>query len=256
MKKGKTTLLSNILMIIGLLSLLYFVMYAVFVDLTNVFTYFWLILGLLLVLCKPVLTFMEIKQMIIPAGLRWMGGIVITILLLIFIVTESVIIGYGSKEPQPNADYVLVLGAQVKGTRLTYALQTRLDKAYEYAMDNPKTMVLVSGGQGPGEDVTEAYAMAEYLKAKGLEEERILQENQSTSTFENIEFSKKLIDSTDAHIVLVTNHFHVYRGVGVAKKQELTNVEGLGAPTKWYTIPNQYVREAFAVIKYKLCGQI
>lgn len=256
MKKGKATLLSNILMTLGVLSLLYFVMYAVFVDLTNVFTYFWLIIGVILALCKPLATIIYEKQIVIPLTVKWTGGIVITFLLLIFIVTECVIIGYGSKEPQPDADYVLVLGAQVKGTRLTYALQTRLDTAYEYAINNPKTMVIVSGGQGPGEQVTEAYAMAEYLKAKGLEEERILQENQSTSTFENIEFSKKLIDSTDAHIVLVTNHFHVYRGVGVAKKQGLTNVEGLGAPTKWYTIPNQYVREAFAVVKYKLFGQI
>ena len=256
MKKGNKNVIANICMGMGILCLLYFLMYAIFVDLTNVFTYFWLIMGIVLVLCKFVVSYMASRGIAVPVGLKWSGGILLLACLLVFIITECVIIGYGSKEPQPDADYVLVLGAQVKGTRLTYALQTRLDKAYEYAMDNPKTLVIVSGGQGPGEQVTEAYAMAEYLKAKGLEEERILQENQSTSTFENIEFSKKLIDSTDAHIVLVTNHFHVYRGVGVAKKQELTNVEGLGAPTKWYTIPNQYVREAFAVIKYKLCGQI
>ncbi len=256
MKKGKDILLTNLLMTIGILSLLYFVMYAVFVDLTNVFTYFWLILGVILVLCKPLATIIYEKQIVIPLTVKWTGGIVIAFLLLIFIVTECVIIGYGSKEPQPDADYVLVLGAQVKGTRLTYALQTRLDTAYEYAINNPKTMVIVSGGQGPGEDVTEAYAMAEYLKAKGLEESRLILEDQSTSTYENIEYSKKLMESTDSKVVLVTNHFHVYRGVGVAKKQGLTNVEGLGASTKWYTIPNQYVREAFAVIKYKLCGQI
>lgn len=256
MEKGKLRLFTNVLMIIGILCLLYFFMYAMFVDLTNIFTYFWLILGLMFILIKPTLKYMEMKQILIPAGIKWTGGILIATLVLVFIVTECVIIGYGSKEPQPNADYVLVLGAQVKGTRLTYALQTRLDKAYEYAMDNPKSMVIVSGGQGPGEDVTEAYAMAEYLKAKGLDGSRIILEEQSTSTYENIEYSKAYIDSMDSSIVLVTNHFHVYRGVGVAKKQGLTNVEGLGAPTKWYTIPNQYVREAFAVIKYKLFGQI
>ncbi len=256
MKKGKLRLFTNVLMIIGILCLLYFLMYAVFVDLTNVFTYFWLIIGLMFVLIKPTLKYMEMKQIMIPAGIKWTGGILIAILLFAFIVTECVIIGYGSKEPQPNADYVLVLGAQVKGTRLTYALQARLDVAYEYAIDNPESMIIVSGGQGPGEDVTEAYAMAEYLKAKGLDESRLILEDQSTSTYENIEYSKQFMDSMDADVVLVTNHFHVYRGVGVAKKQGLTNVEGLGAPTKWYTIPNQYVREAFAVIKYKLFGQI
>lgn len=256
MKKETLSMLMNVLAVIGILCLLYFIMYAIFVDLTNVFTYFWLLLGLILVLIKPVLKYMTAKNIVISVGIKWAGGILLTIFLLIFIVTEAVIIGYGSKEPKPNADYVLVLGAQVKGTRLTYVLQARLDTAYEYAVDNPESMVIVSGGQGPGEDVTEAYAMAEYLKAKGLDESRLILEDQSTNTHENIEFSKKLMDSTDAKVVLVTNHFHVYRGVGVAKKQGLINVEGLGAPTKWYTIPNQYVREAFAVIMYKLCGQI
>lgn len=256
MKKGKTILIANVLMVFGILCLLYFLMYAIFVDLTNLFTYFWLIVGLGLILVKPILKYMTEKQIVIPTGVKWISGILIAILLLTFIVTECVIIGYGSKEPQPNADYVLVLGAQVKGTRLTYALQARLDTAYEYASNNPQALVIVSGGQGTGEDVTEAYAMAEYLKSKGLDESRLILEDQSTSTYENIEYSKQFMDSMDSNVVLVTNHFHVYRGVGVAKKQGLTNVEGLGAPTKWYTIPNQYVREAFAVIKYKLCGQI
>lgn len=256
MKKGKCGLITNILMVFGILCLLYFLMYAVFVDLTNIFTYFWLIVGLVLVLVKPALKYMATKQIVLPTGVKWTSGILIAILFLIFIVTECVIIGYGSKEPPPNADYILVLGAQVKGKNLTYALQSRLDTAYEYAVENPESMVIVSGGQGPGEDVTEAYAMAEYLKMKGLVESRLILEDQSTSTYENIEYSKPLMDSTDANVVLVTNHFHVYRGVGVAKKQGLTNVEGLGAPTKWYTIPNQYVREAFAVVKYKLFGQI
>lgn len=254
--KGKSNLLTNILLVMGILCLFYFAIYALFVDLTNVFTYFWLIVGLIFVLIKPLLKYISTRQIVLPVGIKWISGVLSAILLITFIITECVIIGYGSKEPQPNADYVLVLGAQVKGTRLTYALQARLDIAYEYAVNNPESIVIVSGGQGPGEDVTEAYAMAEYLKSKGLDESRLILEDRSTSTYENIEYSKQLMDSIDLNVVLVTNHFHVYRGVGVAKRQGLINVEGLGAPTKWYTIPNQYVREAFAVIKYKICGQI
>lgn len=256
MKKGKKSVITNICLVLGVLCLLYFLMYAIFVDLTNIFTYFWLILGTGLVLCRPMIAFVELRQIEVPLGLKWSVGSVLIVCLLVFVLTECVIIGYGSKEPRPNADYVLVLGAQVKGTRLTYALQARLDVAYQYAVDNPESVVIVSGGKGSGEDVTEAYAMAEYLKSKGLDESRLIMEDQSTSTHENIEYSKGFIDDMNARIVLVTNHFHVYRGVGVARKQGLTNVEGLGAPVKWYTIPNQYVREAFAVVKYKLCGQI
>lgn len=256
MRKGIVKLMTDICMLLGIMCLLYFVMYAVFVDLTNVFTYFWLIVGFMFVLIKPMVGYMEKKHIIIPTGIKWTGSILVMLMFLVFVVAECVIISYGSKEPRPNADYVLVLGAQVKGTRLTYALQKRLDVAYQYAVDNPESVVIVSGGKGYGENVTEAYAMAEYLKAKGLDENRLIMEDQSTSTHENIEYSKQFIDNMNASIVLVTNDFHVYRGVGVAKKQGLTNVEGLGAPVKWYTIPNQYVREAFAVVKYKLCGQI
>lgn len=256
MKRGKVDLLTNVLLAIGILCLLYFFMYAVFVDLTNVFTYFWLIVGVMFVLIKPIVKYMTEQQIAIPIWIKWTGGILIMIMLLIFAVTECVIIGYGSKEPCPDADYVLVLGAQVKGTRLTYALQARLDVAYQYAVDNPESVVIVSGGKGSGEDITEADAMAEYLKKKGLSEERIILEDQSTNTYENIQYSREFMTSEDASVVLVTNDFHVYRGVGVAKKQGLTNIEGLGAPVKWYTIPNQYVREAFAVVKYKLYGQI
>lgn len=256
MKKGIGNMIMNVFVIIGILCILYFLMYVIFVDLTNVFTYFWLILGVACLLVKPVINYIALKNIAIPSGVKWGCSIVITTLMIVFLITEVIIIGYATHKPQPNADYVLVLGAQVKGKNPTYALQARLNTAYKYALDNPDTILILSGGKGPGEDVTEAYAMAEYLKNKGLDESRMILEQQSTSTYENVLYSKELTVSPDATVVLVTNHFHVFRGVGVAKKQGLTNVEGLGAPTKWYTIPNQYVREAFAVIKYKLCGQI
>ena len=256
MKKGKGNMLINLFMIIGILCLLYFAMFAIFADLTNVFTYFWLVIGIGCIVVARLLKYVADKQIIVPAGMKKICSAVILLIAIGFVAIECVIIGYGHSVPEKGADYVLVLGAQVKGQNLTYALQTRLDVAYEYAVDNPDTVVIVSGGQGPGEDVTEAYAMAEYLKKKGLDEKRMLLEEKSTSTYENIEFSKQLMDSTEDSVVLVTNYFHVFRGVGVARKQGLSNVEGLGAPTKWYTAPNQYIREVFAVIKYKLFGQI
>ena len=256
MKKGITNVITNILMVVGIMCILYFFMYAIFADLTNIFTYFWLLVGVVCIMIKPIVKHMIVKEIVIPVGVKWSFGILFILCMMVFLVTEAIIISYGYHKPQPNADYVLVLGAQVRGKNPTFALQTRLNTAYEYAVENPDTILILSGGQGPGEDVTEAYAMAEYLKKKGLDESQMILEDQSTNTHENIQYSKMLMSSPDASVVLVTNHFHVFRGLGVAKKQGLTNVEGLGAPTKWYTIPNQYVREAFAVIKYKLFGQI
>lgn len=256
MRKGKLYMLTNIILIIGILCLIYFVMYAVFIDLTNIFTYFWLAAGVGLIVLRQVIIYIKMNQIRIPAAVKWIAGIGFLLVFLVLAVTEGVIIGYGAAKPSKGADYVLVLGAQVKGRNPTYALAKRLDVAYEYLADNPDTLVILSGGKGPGEDVTEAYAMKEYLKKKGIEEDRMLLEEQSANTYENIKYSKELMGSPEDSVVLVTNHFHVYRGVGVAKKQGLTNVEGLGAPSKWYTVPNLYLREAFAVIKYILCGQI
>ncbi len=256
MKKGKKNVIANICVVTGILCFMYFLIYALFVDLTNTFTYFWLLLGIVFLLCKPLFVFIESGHIRLPISVKVTVITLFFILLGVFIITESVIITYGSKKPQPDADYVLVLGAQVKNNSISYALQARLDVAYEYAVKNPKSIIIVSGGKGPSEQITEAYAMSEYLKSKGIEENRIILEECSTSTHENIAFSKKFIENLNDRVVLVTNHFHVYRGVGVAKKQGLTNLESLGAPVKWYTVPNQYVREAFAVVKYKLFGQI
>lgn len=255
-RKGKRYMLMNILLIIGILCLIYFLLYAVFVDLTNIFTYFWLAVGIGLIVVRQVIKYITANHIAIPTAVKWISGLGFLLVFLVLAVTEGIIIGYGAAKPSKGADYVLVLGAQVKGTNPTYALAKRLDVAYEYLTDNPDTMVILSGGKGPGEDVTEAYAMAEYLEKKGIDENRMLLEEQSANTYENIHYSKELMESPEDSVVLVTNHFHVYRGVGVAKKQGLTNVEGLGAPTKWYTVPNLYLREAFAVIKYILCGQI
>lgn len=256
MAKGKKSIVMNICLIVGILCLIYFILYVVFVDVTNVFTYFWLVAGIgciaFSVLYRKVLE----GQLVLPPLVKWIFGMIAAAGFLVILVTEVIIIRYGLEQPSKQADYVLVLGAQVKGTKPTYSLMKRLDVAYEYLVENPDAVVILSGGQGPGEDVTEAYAMSVYMKAKGLDESRIILEDRSTNTYENIIYSRELMDSPDASVVLVTNHFHVFRGVGVAKKQGLSNVEGLGAPTKWYTVPNQYLREAFAVIKYKLCGQI
>ena len=89
-----------------------------------------------------------------------------------------------------------------------------------------------------------------------MDEDRMNLEDQSENTWQNIEYSKEKIKDDYSSVVIVTNDFHVFRGTRIAKKQGFRGVEGLGAPTKWYTVPNMFVREAVAVWKYALCGQL
>jgi uncharacterized SAM-binding protein YcdF (DUF218 family) len=173
-----------------------------------------------------------------------------------FLFVEGIIISKGKLQPESGADYVIVLGAQVRGRSLSRALKSRLDTAYEYLEDNENTKVIVSGGQGNGEDISEAEAMSQYLLLKRIKEDKIIKEDQSTNTYENINFSMKLMEEGKYHIVIVTNQFHVFRATSIAKKQGLIGVQGLGAPNDDILTLSYYVREFLAVIKDKLVGNI
>lgn len=155
-------------------------------------------------------------------------------------------------------DALIVLGAAVHGDRVTWVLSNRLDTAYDYAVAHPNTTLVVSGGQGDGESVTEASAMAGYLVRRGIDQSRILLEDQATSTAENFAFSKKIIDEhlgKDASIGFVTTRFHVYRAGRVALKGGI-QARGLGAPDVWYIAINNFLRECVGICWYTLKGWI
>lgn len=155
-------------------------------------------------------------------------------------------------------DALIVLGAAVHGDRVTWVLSNRLDTAYDYAVAHPNTTLVVSGGQGDGESVTEASAMAGYLVRRGIDQSRILQEDKATSTAENFAFSKAIIDEQlgkDATIGFVTTRFHVYRAGRVALKGGIP-ARGLGAPDVWYLAINNFLRECVGICWYTVNGWI
>ncbi len=250
------TIWSVIIFVLGILSTGYFFLYACMVDLNNVFTYFWLILGVAGIAGGIFLRWCPCTHKTFPLWFRRGGLIFLGICLLGFLIIEGILIGYGKSVPEPGADYVIVLGARVRGEKVVGLLARRLKVAAKYLEENPDTKVILSGGQGKGEDVSEAEAMKRYLVQCGIEESRMILEDESTNTDENLEFSKAKIDNPDAKVVIVSNDFHIFRALRIAKNKGFENVDGLGASTVWYTVPNMYVREAFAVVKYSLCGQL
>ncbi|QHQ60732.1 hypothetical protein Ana3638_08045 [Anaerocolumna sedimenticola] len=249
-------LLAVIFLIIGLFSIGYTIAIVCYSGINTAFLGFWIIMGLGCIVLSLVLRFLYTHNIEGPKYLKFIFTFLFLSGISIFLLVEAVVIQAGNKQPQPGADYVIVLGAQVRGTALSRALKNRLDTAYEYLVNNTTAKVIVSGGQGNGEDISEAEAMKEYLVGKGIQDERILMEDKSTNTHENLLLSKVLMTGEEHNTVIVTSRFHVFRAVGIAGKLGLTNVSGLGAPTNDILIVSYYVREFFAIIKDKLVGNI
>jgi uncharacterized SAM-binding protein YcdF (DUF218 family) len=150
-----------------------------------------------------------------------------------------------------DEDVVIVLGAGVRGERVSVPLALRLDEAVRYHAMNPEAVIAVCGGQGFQEDITEALAMERYLISKGIPPEKIVKEEKSTSTYENFAFAREILKSTFPQgfsSVLITNGFHVYRAVKLAQYAGVS-AKHIGARAEWHTIPVNYLREMLAVMK-------
>ena len=174
----------------------------------------------------------------------------------LFVVAEGCIFAHYRDKGRPDLDYIIVLGAQMKPGGPSVVLKFRLDAAYDYLTANEDTLCVVSGGQGSNEPCSEAEGMYAYLVERGIAPERILMEDQSTDTSENIAFSAALIGGTDKDVGIVTNNFHVFRGVMLARHAGFENACGISARSNIYFQPNNLVREFFGIMKDLVCGNL
>ena len=192
--------------------------------------------------------------LVLPGWLKVMGFAAFLLVLLIFLIVEGCIISGFSRNTDQELDYIIVLGAQMKTSGPSRVLQYRLDAAYEYLTAHPNTGVIVSGGQGKNEPVSEAAGMYEYLVKKGISPDRIFLENQSVNTEQNIRFSKEFFDPQKDRVGIVTNNFHVFRAVRLAKAAGYQHVTGIAASATIGYLPNNMLREFFGVVKDFLMG--
>ncbi len=147
-------------------------------------------------------------------------------------------------------DYVIIHGAGlIDGQRMSKLLSQRVDKAIEVYQKDPTPPILIpSGGRGSDEKISEAEAMREYLLEKGIPAEKIIAEDQSKTTYENLLNSKKIIDERKGgkYIALVTSNYHVYRALRYCRKIGLKCI-GIGSPVAFYYWPSALIREFIAV---------
>ncbi len=221
-------------------------------------TYFFLIWGGIGAACLGLGALVGNRKLMaaIPKPVKVAVGALVCAGAVTFCAVEGMILSEYGASAAPGADYCIVLGAQWKPSGPSAVLRKRLDKAVEYLKANPDTKVIVSGGKGANEPMAEAEGMYGYLVQAGIEEERILVEDKSRSTYENLVYSGGLLDKENDRVVIVTNNFHVFRALGIARKQNYGKVEGLAADSVLGMGPNNLLREFLGVLKDFAVGNL
>lgn len=167
---------------------------------------------------------------------------VMYVLMLLAVYLLSAALNLFHFKKRRGADYIIVLGAGVIGGKVTPLLAARIDRGIELSECNSDAVLIMSGGQGPDEDITEGEAMARYAEQRGVDTERIIVEGKSASTEENLLFSREVMEKDHPQVIVVTTTYHVFRALLLAKQQGLECV-GFGAKTKWYFALNALIRE-------------
>ena len=210
---------------------------------------FWCLTALLIV-------FAMLEQYKEHAWAKWGKRVLLALVclgLVAFGYLESLVIrGAHTDGRAEDAQCVVILGAGVNGTTPSLMLSSRLQAALDFIADKPDIPIICSGGQGPGEDISEADCMADWLIAHGVDESRIYREDRSTSTQENFAYSEEIIaelglDAGDT-FAFVTNDYHIFRAGRIAGTDAACGVAATLPRSAYYDALqlNYYVREAFA----------
>jgi len=180
-------------------------------------------------------------------------GVLTTVFLLVRILQH-----FWNSVPE-DLSYIIVLGAQMKPNGPSLSLKRRLDRAIDYMNKNEKTMAILSGGQGKNEPMTEAEGMRLYMESKGIHRNRLLKEERSVNTYQNLMYSKKMvpeITSIEKRVGIVTSNFHMYRAKKIAEKAGLKTTVCLSSKTEPYMLLTAITREIIAIVKDFFAGNI
>ena len=231
---------------VGTACIFYYLLIALYTGKWNsTFAWFWAVCGLVHLAAGAGFAVLPVfwrKTVLVLYFLVW----------LVFLFVEIQILTDAGKNlsgrKNPEVKYLIIPGAQVRGTVITNSLMRRLDCAYEYLMCHRDTKVIVSGGQGSGEAISEAKAMADNLAGREIEEFRIIKEEKSASTFENLTYSAAIIGDMTVPVLVVTNSFHLHRTLILGRKAGYQRIYGLAATSNKVLYMNYMVREFFAIL--------
>ena len=183
--------------------------------------------------------------------MKWIERIAVTVVCVILglvVVETSCMIRAASRKPAEDAT-VVVLGCRVYGKRASLSMVERLEAAYEYLSDNETAVCILSGGQGSGEEITEAECMYRWLVDKGIDSKRLYKEEKSASTRENLAFSKQLIwaEGLNPVMAITTSEYHQYRAGKIAESLDI-EYGAISGKTAIWLFPTYYVRELYGIL--------
>ena len=168
-----------------------------------------------------------------------------------FAVMEARVLSWARTDRETGVSAVVILGAGVNGTVPSLSLEVRLEAALDYLADKPDVPIVVTGAQGPHEEITEARCMADWLTDHGVDAGRIVLEEQATDTSENIAFSKALLAERGvdaaASVAVVTSDYHLCRAARLWGTPGMVPVAAHMPAAFWPLTANYYIREAFAM---------
>lgn len=190
-------------------------------------------------------------------GLKGLVGLGVGLGTALVLIAEAPILTTALNATKSDAPYVIVLGAAVYGETPSLSLRHRCDRGRAHLKANPDSVAVLSGGRGEGEDISEAACMGRYLTDRGVPESRLLLEDRSTSTLENLTFSKQAIEDAGgdpARVAIVSSAYHLYRAKRMAASLGM-DADGLRSADGYPAyMTGMYLREAIAVWKMWILG--
>lgn len=187
----------------------------------------------------------------VPQALVWAYRVIFVAFLSFFVITEVKIIGAMTAVPEKDLDYIIVLGAGLHGTEPSNPYRARIERAAEYLKENERTIAVASGGQGRYEAISEAEcARRKLTEVYGVSNDRILLEDKSLDTEQNLKYSLEVIGDPKARVGIVTNGFHELRALSIAKEAGFENVSSVPAITLMPVGIHYIVREFFGMVEF------
>jgi len=203
----------------------------------------------------------QIRKLIRKIRKKRVGRIVVnvfvigvTIAVLYTVVISAMMIAAMNREPPEDATLILH-GAQVVGEQPSLILQRRMETALEFLQETPRSVAVLSGGLGTDATISEAEAMRRFLVLGGISDDRLFVEDRSTSTYENVGFSKIIIEEQNLsrNVAITTDGFHQFRAQRFARDAGLY-ASALPSNTPVFNLPYYWLRELAAITVQVVLG--